>query len=49
MMDSMGSRSIGIIKVQCGVPIVAQQLANPTGIHEDEALLSGISKDPALL
>ena len=31
-----------------GVFVVAQQVKNPTSIHEDMALLSGV-KDPALL
>ena len=33
-----------------GVPIVPQQVKNPTGIHEDEGSIPGLSKvkDPAL-
>ena len=34
-----------------GVPVVAQRLANPTGIHEDVRSIPGLTlwvKDPAL-
>ena len=42
----------GDMKETRGVPIVAQQLMNPTSIHEDEGLIPGFSrlvKDPAWL
>ena len=38
-------------KVRLGVPIVAQQVKNPTSIHEDAGLIPGFAqwlKDPAL-
>ena len=39
-------------KVESGVPIVAQRVTNPTGIHEDVGLIPGLIqwvKDPVLL
>ena len=41
-----------IKKHSAGVPIVAQQVKNPTSIHEDMAPVPGLAqpvKDPALL
>ena len=35
----------------CGVPVVAQQVENPTGIDENEGLIPALAqwvKDPAL-
>ena len=30
-------------KLKIGVPVVAQQLANPTSIHEDVGLIPGLA------
>ena len=40
------------LKINLGVPIVAQWLMNPTSIHEVASLIPGLThwvKDPALL
>ena len=40
------------IPLHNGIPIVAQQVKNPTSIHEDEGLICGLAqwiKDPVLL
>ena len=41
----------GELKIFLGVPIMAQQLMNPTSIHEDKGLIPGLAqlaKDPVL-
>ena len=40
-----------IIEIKTGVPVVAQQVKNPTSIHEDMGLICGLTqwvKDPVL-
>ena len=47
--SSPGSRNNK--KLKMGVPIVAQQVTNPTSIHEDAGSIPGLAqwvKDPAL-
>ena len=42
----------GNFKIHGGIPIVAQQLMNTTGLHEDVGSIPGLTqwvKDPALL
>jgi len=34
----------GIIKKSTGVPVMAQQLANPTSIHEDPGSIPGLDQ-----
>ena len=40
-----------LFNIHLGGPIMSQQLTNPTSIHEDECLISGLAQwveDPAL-
>ena len=51
-MDPYHTMESGHKKNELGVPVMAQQLANPTSIHEDAGLIPGLAqwvKDPTLL
>ena len=37
------------LKISLGVPIVAQQVKNPTSIHEDTGSILGLTQSPASL
>ena len=43
--------SYNVNNMDCGVPVVTQQVMNPTIIHEDTGLIPGLAqwiKDPVL-
>ena len=51
LASAVGKQS-GTKRLKGGVPVVAQRLANPTSIHEDEGLIPDLAhwgKGPALL